>query len=137
MADLMAAPLVTRVGPGMFRVEHDGRSDIVYLAGTKSDRWACWNGAVFRRHVDRPAVASSRARARARAVQSLVAPMPATVAKVLVQPGAKVTKGETVLLLEAMKMELPIRAPGDGLVTAVHCQEGGLVAAGAVLVEIE
>jgi 3-methylcrotonyl-CoA carboxylase alpha subunit len=136
MADLMAAPVVTRVGPGMYRVEHDGRSDIVYVAGTKSDRSASWNGAVFRRSAERPRP-STRTRARTRPVQSLVAPMPATVAKVLVQPGAKVTKGETVLLLEAMKMELPIRAPADAIVTAVHCREGGLVQAGAVLVELE
>jgi 3-methylcrotonyl-CoA carboxylase alpha subunit len=36
-----------------------------------------------------------------------------------------------------MKMELPIRAPRDGVVTAVHCREGDLVQPGVVLVDLE
>jgi biotin carboxyl carrier protein len=62
--------------------------------------------------------------------------MPATVLKVLVQPGAKVKKGDVVLILEAMKMELPLRAAGDATVTAVHCREGELVQPDVVLVEL-
>ena len=69
--------------------------------------------------------------------QSLTAPMPATVIAVLVAPGARVAKGETVILLEAMKMELPIRALGDGTVKAVHCRAGDLVQADQELVELE
>lgn len=41
----------------------------------------------------------------------MMAPMPATVVKVLVEPGQAITEGMTILVLEAMKMELPIRAP--------------------------
>jgi 3-methylcrotonyl-CoA carboxylase alpha subunit len=119
----------------MYRVEHAGRGEIVYVAGPSGNRWAFWNGLVFHRDDDRSVVA--RDRTRARAAQSLVAPMPATVAKVLVSPGASVTKGETVLLLEAMKMELPIRASANAVVSAVHCREGDLVPAGAILVELE
>jgi 3-methylcrotonyl-CoA carboxylase alpha subunit len=68
--------------------------------------------------------------------QSLAAPMPATVVKVLVKPGDRVAKGDTVILLEAMKMELPLRAAGDATVKAVHCREGELVQADVVLVEM-
>ena len=63
--------------------------------------------------------------------------MPATVLKVLVTPGAKVKKGDTLIILEAMKMELPLRAPGDATVTAIGCREGELVQADAILVELE
>jgi len=56
--------------------------------------------------------------------------------KVFVQPGAVVKKGDTMLLLEAMKMELPLRAPDAATVAAVLCREGDLVQAGAVLVEL-
>ena len=63
--------------------------------------------------------------------------MPATVIRVLVKPGATVKKGEVVILLEAMKMELPIRAPGDAVVVAVHCREGELVQADSLLVQLE
>jgi 3-methylcrotonyl-CoA carboxylase alpha subunit len=63
--------------------------------------------------------------------------MPATVLKVQVRPGDTVKKGDIVVVLEAMKMELPIRAPGDGVVAAVACREGELVQADAVLVAFQ
>jgi biotin carboxyl carrier protein len=61
--------------------------------------------------------------------------MPATVIKVQVKPGDAVKKGDIVVVLEAMKMELPVRALGDGVVAAVCCREGELVQADATLVE--
>ncbi len=69
--------------------------------------------------------------------QSLTAPMPSTVRKVLVEPGSRVAKGDTLLVLEAMKMELPIRAGADAVVRAVHCREGQLVQPGATLVDLD
>ena len=63
--------------------------------------------------------------------------MPATVIKVLVSPGVAVQKGDTLMLLEAMKMELPIRALADATVTAVHCREGELVQPDTTLLEME
>ena len=61
--------------------------------------------------------------------------MPATVIKVQVKAGDAVKKGDVVVVLEAMKMELPIRALGDATVAAVRCKEGELVGADDVLVE--
>jgi biotin carboxyl carrier protein len=63
--------------------------------------------------------------------------MPATVIKIPVKPGDAVKKGDVLVLLEAMKMELPIRAAGDAVVRAVYCREGELVQADAPLVELE
>jgi biotin carboxyl carrier protein len=129
-------PRVTRVGPGVYRVEHDGRSDLVYAAGSASDTWVFWNGRVFRGDfvdaADRP-----RRGARAAGPQQLTAPMPATVIDVLVRAGDSVKKGDTIVLLEAMKMELPIRAPADGKVTTVHCRAGELVQPDTTLIELE
>jgi 3-methylcrotonyl-CoA carboxylase alpha subunit len=86
----------------------------------------------------RPAAAQStrRRRSTAGAHQALSAPMPATVLKIQVREGDPVRKGDVVILLEAMKMELPVRAPADATVAAVHCREGELVDADAVLVEL-
>jgi biotin carboxyl carrier protein len=127
---------VTRVGDGVYRVDHDGRSHLVYVAGSSSDQWAFTDGRVFRGDFgdgrDQP-----RRAARVDGPQALSAPMPATVIKVLVQPGAAVKKGDTILLLEAMKMELPIRAPADAIVKAVHCRDGELVQPDTTLVELE
>jgi biotin carboxyl carrier protein len=127
---------VTRIGPGMFRVEHDDRADVVYVAGVAGDRWVFWNGQVFRGSFDTAAPATRRTSAPG-GVQAITAPMPATVLKVLVEPGTVVKKGDTVLILEAMKMELPIRAFSDGTVTAVHCRERELVQPDTVLVEFK
>jgi biotin carboxyl carrier protein len=129
---------VTPLGNGVYRVEEEnGRAHIVYVAGPRGDRWAFCRGALFR---ETPAKARSEASRRpgqgSDAVQQLSAPMPATVTRLLVQPGASVRKGESILVLEAMKMELPLRAPADAIVAAVHCQEGDLVQPGTILIEL-
>ncbi|MEU7743921.1 biotin carboxylase N-terminal domain-containing protein [Nonomuraea sp. NPDC049158] len=64
---------------------------------------------------------------------SLLAPMPGSVLRVEVEPGDRVTKGQAVLVLEAMKMEHQIAAPADGVVSGVHVEKGQQVEAGAVL----
>lgn len=125
---------VTRIGDSVYRVEHEGRAEIVYVAGPPGDCWAFWNGHVFR-GVGNESTSRPRAQ-RLDVAQSLTSPMPATVLKVLVRPGTAVKKGDTVVILEAMKMELPIRAPGDGVVSAVRCREGELVQSDAVLVDL-
>ena len=55
---------------------------------------------------------------------SLVAPMPGTVVKVLAAPGDTVTKGDPVVVIEAMKMEHTIGAAGDGMVTEILVEVG-------------
>jgi len=68
---------------------------------------------------------------------ALAAPMPATVINIVVRPGQEVAAGDLLLMLEAMKMELPIRAPRPGRVKALACREGELVQPGVPLVEME
>jgi acetyl/propionyl-CoA carboxylase alpha subunit len=67
---------------------------------------------------------------------ALMPPMPATVLRVSVTPGDSVRDGDVLIVLEAMKMELSIRAPRDGVVSAVHCAEGDLVQPETVLIEM-
>jgi urea carboxylase len=75
--------------------------------------------------------------ARKRAVQGgLSAPMPGSVIDIEVEVGQPVRAGDVLLTLEAMKMELPIRAPRDGTVTAIRCAPGDLVQPGPPLVEL-
>jgi biotin carboxyl carrier protein len=125
-----------RVGEGMYRIVHEGRAEIVYVAGTENDWWAFWNGEVFRAPVSGDGVRPRRL-ARSDAKLSLTAPMPATVIKVLVEPGSTVQRGNTLVVLEAMKMEMPIRATENAIVEAVHCRPGDLVQADAVLVDLK
>jgi 3-methylcrotonyl-CoA carboxylase alpha subunit len=67
----------------------------------------------------------------------VVAPMPGTVIRVLVEPGATVAARQPLVVLEAMKMETPLVSPYDASVRAVHVREGDRVAGGAVLVELD
>lgn len=71
-----------------------------------------------------------------REASEMVAPMPATVTRLFVEAGDRVAAGQTVLILEAMKMELPVRAPREGAVAAVHCAVGDLVQPGRALIEL-
>jgi urea carboxylase len=48
-----------------------------------------------------------------------------------------VKRGDVLMILEAMKMELPVRAPGDGVVKTINCRPGDMVQAGASLLEME
>ena len=67
----------------------------------------------------------------------VAAPMPGTVIRVLVEPGAKVSARQPLVVLEAMKMETPLVSPYDATVRAVHVAQGDRVAGGAVLVELD
>ncbi len=67
----------------------------------------------------------------------LAAPMPGKVIRVLVSPGDRVEPRSTLVVVEAMKMEMPLSAPRAGLVRAVHVAEGDAVARGMILVELE
>ena len=59
-----------------------------------------------------------------------------TVWKIEKHPGDAVTEGETVIILESMKMEMPVEAPATGTITAVRVKEGQSVDEGAVVAVI-
>jgi 3-methylcrotonyl-CoA carboxylase alpha subunit len=67
----------------------------------------------------------------------LVAPMPGKVVQVHVRPGEAVKRGQALMVLEAMKMEHAIAAPGDGIVRSVRFKEGDMVPEGAELLVFE
>ena len=63
--------------------------------------------------------------------------MQATVVKVEVKPGDTVVQGQTVVVLEAMKMEQSIPAPRDGVVATVSAEVGTTIKSGTVLLTLE
>ena len=68
---------------------------------------------------------------------AVTAPMPGTVIRVEVEPGDEVQPRRPLVVLEAMKMEIPVSSPFGGTVTAVHVSAGDRVAGGTLLVDLE
>jgi biotin carboxyl carrier protein len=130
-----AAFEVHDLGQGRVRLLTPERSVLAFVVEDGEARWVWLEGRVFR--VDVEHAERRPRRSRAAGPDALSAPMPATVIRVVAGPGTRVARGETLVILEAMKMELPLRAPHDAVVAAVHCAEGDLVQPGVVLVSLE
>lgn len=67
---------------------------------------------------------------------AITAPLPGTITSIMVKVGDAVKDGDTVLVMEAMKMANNITADGDGTVKAILVQQGAQVQSGDVLIEI-
>ena len=80
-----------------------------------------------------PAAAPAPTPAGAAGAVTVSAPMPGNILDVRVQPGASVKAGDTLMILEAMKMENEISAPQDGTIASVNVRKGDTVASGDVL----
>ena len=113
----------------------DGSAARVYAVGPTEAPWIWYDGVAYR-----PEVADSQRPARPRSrdnAGSLAAPMPATVRAIAVAPGDRVARGDTLIVLEAMKMELPLKSPADGVVVSIACEVGDMVQPGVPLVELQ
>jgi len=125
-------PIRTVAGPdGEIRVGEPPR--VAWTAAAGETRWVFLDGEVFELEVQ----PEGRRRTTTGHQGSLSAPMPATVIRVDAAPGDVVRRGDPLIILEAMKMELPVRASADGTVKAVHCKPGDLVQPGVPLIEME
>jgi 3-methylcrotonyl-CoA carboxylase alpha subunit len=143
---------VTRLGPDRFRIDVDGAPiEVVATAGAdgsirfrgataaglaigvaKGDARHLWvDGRTFRSEGGRGTRGAGGADAH-----DLKSPAPGVVAEVHAQAGAAVRRGETLVVLESMKMFFPVLAPRDGRVERVLCARGDTVDAGVLLVEL-
>jgi acetyl-CoA carboxylase biotin carboxyl carrier protein len=70
-------------------------------------------------------------------MSQVVASMAGSVWKIVVSVGDQVEEGQDVVILESMKMEIPIAAESSGVVKQIYVQEGDFVNEGDVLLELE
>ncbi|MEZ6061744.1 MAG: biotin/lipoyl-containing protein [Planctomycetaceae bacterium] len=133
-----AAPQVTpssgRRQPAEYTVTVDGKDYFMAFEGNM----ATINGKVFRvgiRNVESRDGAQEE-NGKAAQVTSVKSQMPGSVFKVLVSPGDRVSEGQAVLILEAMKMEMEVASPVAGTVASVNVKVGEQVTTGQVLASI-
>ena len=120
------------------RIHGDGRPVEGDFGREEAGRHAVWvslDGVSYRFEVPRSPSAEGDSAGSA-GVESLVAPMPGTVVKVMVTKGDEVEEGQPLLVIEAMKMEQTVAAPHAGVVESLPYGEGDLVPGGAVLAEV-
>jgi len=119
--------------PGSLTLRFGERILTLFGASDGARRWVALDGCVYTLEKPSP---RARRRSDSAAGNALRAPMPAQVRAVQVQAGETVTAGQTLLLLEAMKMEIRIRAPRDAAVTALHVAQGETVERDQLLIEL-
>ncbi|MEZ4435385.1 MAG: carboxyl transferase domain-containing protein [bacterium] len=133
---------VYRLGPDRFRVLHEsGEVTVHYEADGPYQRWLSIGGA--RHRVERVVgdrsyvVDGTPHRVAAAGAGAVAAPSAAVVLDVLVAPGDRVEAGQTVAVLESMKMEVRVDTPRAGEVREVFVTAGGQVRAGQVMLLID
>lgn len=129
---------VLEIAPGVFSVLLGPRSYTVHVLPA-GDEFSVW--VEGRRHAvaisdirDRPAQQKTRNTA---GPLELLAQMPGKVVKLLVEAGDAVETGQSLIVVEAMKMQNEMKSPKDGTVTAIHAAAGATVAAGERLLVVE
>ena len=134
-AQLTAAELIE---PGVYSVLHGGRNFEVRIAPAPTGWIVQIAGKQFPMEVQDPRDAGNRSRgALGYGRQSVIAPMPGKVIRVLVQEGQQVEAGQGVIVVEAMKMQNEMKAAHPGTVAQVRAKDGDTVGAGDVLMVLE
>lgn len=125
---------VLEARPGELSLRFDGRPVTLYWARQGDVHWVALEGCTYELH--KPASQDRRPAGAAQSSRVLRAPMPAQVRAVLVAEGNLVEGGQTLMLLEAMKMEIKLQAPRRGRIARLPVHEGQAVDRDQVLVEI-
>ncbi|MBK8020146.1 MAG: biotin/lipoyl-binding protein [Chloroflexi bacterium] len=112
----------------------DGERHTVYSERSGADRLVALEGSVYT--LSPPETRGSRRRSKAAGAGELTAQMPGQIREVLVSEGQAVTRGQAILLLEAMKMEIRAAAPVDGVIARLLVKAGDVVERGQRLAEI-
>ena len=112
----------------------DDRRVVAYISSEDQMRWVTVNG---RTYLLTRSAGTSKGSASHEAPPKLTAPMPGQVRTVNVSAGDVVTKGQVLIVLEAMKMEIRLQAPFDGMVSSVNARVGQTVEREQVLVRMQ
>jgi acetyl/propionyl-CoA carboxylase alpha subunit len=125
---------VLDVQPGQITILLDDRPATFYWAAESGKRWISLQGCVY--VLEKPSTQTTPRRGENPSEEAIRAPMPAQVRAISVRPGDLLEKGQTMMLLEAMKMEIRIQSPHAGKLTRLLVEEGQTVERNEILAEI-
>ncbi len=120
-------------GNGRLDLLVDGRRLSSYISSDGANRWVTVDGRTF---LLRKSSTASRPAASHDGSSDLTAPMPGQVRALNVNAGDAVIKGQVLMVLEAMKMEIRLHAPFDGTVSAVEASLGQTVEREQLLIRL-
>ena len=124
---------VIRAEDGRMDLLIDGQRVNAHVSSDMAKRWVTINGQT----IMLTKTSGAKQGVRHDHAGGLIAPMPGQVRSVSVSVGDAVKKGQTLLTMEAMKMEIRIQALKDGRVTALHAAQGQTVEREQILIEME
>ena len=120
---------------GQLELLIDGKRVTAYVSSDNTKRWVTVNGQTFL--LTKQSGARKSGHGHHHAAGELTAPMPGQVRAVNVSEGEAVTKGQTLMVLEAMKMEIRIQVPMDGVVSSISVKVGQTVEREQILATME
>jgi acetyl/propionyl-CoA carboxylase alpha subunit len=120
------------IAPGVYSILIDGRSFEVCIAplGGELRMSVGWAEYVVRVRDPRKWERNRDATASSQGLQSVAAPMPGRVVRILAKPGDPLSAGQGIVVVEAMKMQNEVRSPKEGRVERILVKEGQPVNAG-------
>jgi len=134
-SDLSRNYSIESSGPGIFSILIEGRS---YQATVLAPGTIQVNDQIFNVEIFDPRELRARSTTGAsQGRQSIAAPMPGKVVRVLVSVGDTVEKAQGLIVVEAMKMQNEMKSPKAGTVVEIKTKDGATVAAGEILIVIE
>lgn len=125
---------IIRAEDGLLELSIDGKHITAHVSSDNAKRWVTVNGRTIL--LTKQSGSRKSGHGHHHTAGELTAPMPGQVRAVNVSEGDNVTKGQTLMVLEAMKMEIRIQSPGDGTVSKLFVKQGETVEREQMLIEV-
>jgi 3-methylcrotonyl-CoA carboxylase alpha subunit len=131
LGELLLHATAVRMSDGTLALDLDGVRETAFVTRIGTDLHVRMRAATWRFRLPQDAAEVDEAAAGG---DRLLAPIPGTVTQVLAEAGATVARGETMVVLEAMKTVFRLAAPADAVVAEIACRAGDTVQEGQLLV---
>lgn len=120
-----------------FEFVENGKTVKAQAELVKNTLWVHLNGETLALEVDNGRISKRKTKASQSNPNQIMSPMPGKITKIIVQAGQSVKEGDSVIVMEAMKMEYTLKSSINAKVKKINCQVNEQVTLGALLVELE